>query len=78
MKRRLRFDRVPHQDREDRVGLHGIVDGDFHQRAGLRVHGGFPELFGVHLAQPLVSLDRETFRPKRKNIVQELFARGDR
>src|SRR5438477_4066927 len=46
-----------HQDVEDLVGLDGILDLDSEEHAVLRVHGGLPELLGIHLAETLVARD---------------------
>jgi hypothetical protein len=59
----LRLDEVPprlhlvaHQHREHPVGLDRVVDLHLQQAAHGRVHRGFPQLLGVHLAQALVAL----------------------
>ena len=39
------------------LGLHGIVDVHLQKRAGCRLHGGLPQLLGVHLAEALVALN---------------------
>jgi hypothetical protein len=51
-----RFDFFAHQGGEDLVGGDGVVDLHAQQAAHGRVHGGFPELFGVHFAQAFVAL----------------------
>src|SRR5207302_10408164 len=48
---------VAHQDIEDLVGLDRILDLDSQQHPVLGIHGGFPELVGVHLAETLVARD---------------------
>ena len=48
---------LPHEDGEDLVSGHGVVQSDAAQRALLRVHGGLPQLVGVHLAQTLKAAD---------------------
>src|SRR5690554_408500 len=55
-----RFHMVAHQRVEDLVGGDGVVDGDLQHAAVFRIHGGFPQLVGVHLTQPLVALDGMT------------------
>src|SRR5688500_16042499 len=45
------LDLVAHEDREDRVGLDRVLDAHLEERAVLGVHGRFPELLGVHLAE---------------------------
>ncbi len=45
-----RLDLVPHEDREEPVGLDRVLDADLEECAFVGVHGGFPELFRVHLA----------------------------
>src|ERR1700694_3879356 len=51
------IDIVAHQDVEDLVRLDRIFDLDTEQHAVLWVHGGFPELLGVHLTETLVASD---------------------
>ena len=55
------FDDVAHEFGEDVVGF--VEFGDFHakQRADVGIQRGFPELFGVHFAQPLVALHGDAF-----------------
>lgn len=43
-------DLIAHEDGEDVVGVGGIAQFDLEHLATFRVHGGFPELFGVHFA----------------------------
>jgi len=43
-----------HKDGEGLVRLHGVFQRDSAQRALLRVHGGLPQLVGVHFAKALV------------------------
>ncbi|MPL85446.1 hypothetical protein SDC9_31414 [bioreactor metagenome] len=54
-----RFDHVAHQLGEDVVGLGHVVDLHLQQGARRGVERGFPQLFRVHLAQPLVALQRQ-------------------
>src|SRR5260221_9514076 len=51
-----RLDLVAHERREDLAGADGVLDLHLEQDALGGIHGGFPELLGVHLAQPLVAL----------------------
>src|ERR1700687_867373 len=44
-----------HQDVEDLVGLDRVFDLDPQQHAVLRIHGGLPELLGIHLTETLVA-----------------------
>src|SRR3989442_725537 len=46
-----------HQDVEDLVGLDRVLDLDPQQHAVLRIHGGLPELLGIHLTETLVARD---------------------
>src|SRR5688572_27759773 len=50
------LDVLAHQDREDLVGDGGVLEPDLEQGASLGVHGGLPQLVGVHLAEALVPL----------------------
>ena len=54
--RQLRVDLLTHQRAEQELGFLSLVHRDPHKRAGLGVHGGFPELLGVHLAEALEAL----------------------
>ena len=51
-----RLNVVTHQHGEDFVGLGGVLDGHLLQQAVFGVHGGFPQLLGVHLAKTFVAL----------------------
>jgi hypothetical protein len=51
---------ITHEHREDMVSLGGAVNCNLAQRACLRVHGGCPELLGVHLTKTLVPLDGDS------------------
>src|SRR5262249_10189359 len=44
------LDLITHEDREELVGLHGVVDTHLQKSAGIWVHRRFPELTGVHFA----------------------------
>ncbi len=50
------FDFVAHEHGEHAVGFDSVVDLHAQQAAYGRVHGGFPELLGVHFAQAFVAL----------------------
>src|SRR2546426_6666454 len=50
---------LAHEDAEHAVGLCGVLQRDLLQHPGLRVHRRIPELLGIHLAEPLESLDLE-------------------
>ncbi len=52
-----RLDFVAHEGGEHTVGLDRVFDLHFEQAAHCWVHGGFPELLGVHLAQAFVHPD---------------------
>ena len=47
---------VAHQDGERLICLFGILDGDLHDDPVVRVHGGLPQLFGVHITKALVAV----------------------
>src|SRR4051794_14465526 len=51
------LDVLAHQDREQFVGRGGVVEGDAAQHPGTRIHGGLPQLLGIHFAEALVPLD---------------------
>src|SRR5690348_1831427 len=52
-----RFHVLAHQYREQLSGGSGVIEGDLAEHPHRRVHGGFPQLLGVHLAETLVALD---------------------
>src|SRR5437868_15427363 len=64
-----RLDFVPHERREDLVRGVGIGELYLEQGAGLRVHGGFPELLRVHLAETLVPLNVEALARAAFDVV---------
>ena len=55
-----RIDNVAHERAEDLVGLVGMIDPHLEKDPPVGVERRLPELLGVHLAQALVALDRET------------------
>ena len=57
---------------EDLVGHIGILDLDLQQCAVFRVERGFPQLFGIHFAQTLVTLDRQALAPGSEDRLQQL------
>src|SRR3954451_15059314 len=52
-----RLDAVTHEIGKEPLGGRRILDRHALQRARLRVHGGHPELLGVHLAETLEALE---------------------
>src|ERR1700730_258146 len=50
------FHVLAHQYAEQFIGRRRIVQGHQLQHTYRRIHGGFPELFGVHLAETFVAL----------------------
>src|SRR5688572_18169626 len=67
-----RLDDVAHQTGENLIGDIGLADFDAQQGAVRRVERRFPQLLRVHLAEPLVALDRKAFAPRRQNRVEQL------
>ncbi len=51
-----RFHLVAHQDGKGFIGLFGILNGDLNDDAVIGVHGGLPQLFGVHLTKALIAV----------------------
>src|SRR5512140_2969954 len=62
-----RLDRVAHEDREDLVGLDGVLDAHLQEAARGGVHRRLPERLGVHLAEALVPVDREPLLGARED-----------
>src|SRR5712692_10199483 len=56
-----RFDRLPHQDREQRISGRGVLNRHLLQLAPGGVHCRLPEFLGVHLPQALVPLVHDAF-----------------
>jgi hypothetical protein len=48
---------IPHQDTKDFVGGFGFFDMDLLEHAFGGIHGGHPELFGIHFSQAFVALE---------------------
>src|SRR4051812_14739081 len=53
-----RLDLIAHQRRENIVRRHSVLNPHLHEPPTRRINGGLPELARIHLAQPLVALDR--------------------
>ena len=51
-----RLDVITHQHGENVIGFNRVVNLNAQQAAHGRVHGGFPQLRWVHLAQSFVTL----------------------
>src|SRR5215471_256798 len=51
------LDEITHKGREGLLGRIGVADLDLEKRADLGGERSFPQLIGVHLAQPFVALD---------------------
>ena len=48
-----RLDLFAHEEGEDLIGLDGVLEADLLEGALFGVHGGLPQLVGVHLAEAL-------------------------
>src|SRR5450759_2003548 len=68
-----RLDLVAHEHREDLVGRLDVLHR--HQLKGARhgVHGGVPELVGVHLAEPLEALQLHALFGELNDLHAELL-----
>ena len=53
------FHLLAHKLAHHALGLHGVIDVHLQKRAGCRLHGGFPQLLGVHLTEALIALNIE-------------------
>src|SRR5258706_16160466 len=67
------LDFVSHEDGEDGVGVDVILDLDAEETALGGVHGGFPELGRIHLAETLVALNRNTLLGAVVKSSQRIF-----
>lgn len=54
-------DIVAHQHGEDPVGFSAVFDRDLAQDTFERVHGSFPQLFGVHFSKTFITLGMDIF-----------------
>ena len=70
-----RFYGVAHQHGEYLAGLYCVFNSNLQQSSLLWVHGCFPELLGIHLAQPFVALDREIFFRRCQHFFEQGLAR---
>ncbi len=52
-----RFDVVSHQHAKDLIGGRGVFHCHLQQKTILAIHAGFPQFFGVHLAQTFETRD---------------------
>ena len=48
---------LTHEHGEDAVGLGGVTDVDALEQAVVGIHGGLPQLLGIHLTQTFESLN---------------------
>src|SRR5215469_6142310 len=55
------LDVFAHERRENLLGFDNVFEFDFQQGARFRVHGGFPELRGIHFTKALEPRDGEVF-----------------
>src|SRR6201998_2080981 len=74
-----RFDVFTHERGENIFCGDGVFELHLQQRAGVRVHGGFPQLLGVHFAQALESSDGEILFGVFHDVVEDVrgFFPGD-
>src|SRR5260370_41536556 len=56
------LDIFAHERGKDRLGLDHVLELHLQQSMGLGLHGGGPDLIGVHFTQALGSRDKEVFR----------------
>src|SRR6266487_1388678 len=68
-----RFDVFAHERRENIFSRDGILQLHPEERAGLRVHGGFPELRRIHFAEALEPRDREIFLRVFHHVAQHVL-----
>src|SRR5690606_11407315 len=73
-----RFYRIAHQRIENLIGRDRIFDGHLKHPAYRRIHGGFPELIGVHFAESLVALHAMAARTFGHQPIERLLEGGHR
>ena len=66
------FNLVTHKNGEYFICLYCILNFHLQKSAGFRVHGGFPQLFGIHLPKAFVALNFLSFPPSLQDIMQQL------
>src|SRR3546814_319498 len=65
-------------DLEDFVRDIGLLGLDAQQRTVRRIERRFPQLLGIHLAQPLVAADREALAAVREDRLEQFGGARDR
>ena len=73
-----RLDLVAHQRGEHQVGLGVVLGAHLQQRPHVGLHRRRPELLGVHLAEPLVAVDRHALLAGGDEELHELVERVER
>ena len=64
-----RFDNIAHEGRKDVIGVFCMTDFDLQKGSCGLIHGGFPELFGVHFPESFVALYFDAVSPLFENGV---------
>src|SRR5579863_1225095 len=62
---------VAHEDREDLVGLHCVVEAHLQHHARVRIERGLPQLARVHLAEALVALELHALATARFEVIPQ-------
>src|SRR5277367_2859332 len=65
------FDVFAHEGGENCFGCDGIFQAHFEQGAHFGVHGGVPQLLGIHFAQALETGDGEIFFGVFQNVIEQ-------
>ena len=68
------FDDIAHEDGKDGIRFHLILNLHLQHGALVGVHGGFPQLRGIHFAQPFEALHGERFLPHRHDVLHQFLA----
>src|SRR5437016_2267778 len=71
-----RLDEFAHQLGEEIVGLVGVLDFYQQKRAPIFVERRLPQLIGVHLAETLIALQRQSFPGPLKDRLEQLARRA--
>src|SRR5688572_23670492 len=65
------LDLIPHQRREHLIGFGMVLGPDFEQRPYVRIHRRAPQRVGVHLAEALIAVDRDSLLARDDEVFDE-------
>jgi hypothetical protein len=66
-----RLNGITHENRKNFSGLYGVFDLNLKESSSLGIHGGFPQLFGVHFTETLITLYMQVLLAKLHHVVDQ-------